>query len=110
MNRLSADFDGRLKQYTPVDTGALRAAWERRRIAYAHFEHRNPLPYAATVNFGGYRGVGPMTHAEGPQVFPGGISVGGGIFSNQRPSHMVERALSELDTEMRKALAKVLKQ
>jgi hypothetical protein len=95
----------------PVATGASRAAWQGPlKVGYAHYEMRNQISYAAVIEYGGYQGVGPKTAAEGPQMLPGGIAVGGGIFPTQRPSHPVARALSKRTVELNNALAKVLKQ
>lgn len=95
----------------PVDTYRSRNAWQGPlKVGYAHFELRNDIPYAVIIETGGYRGVGPKTHHEGPTLLPGGIAVGGGIFPTQRPSHPVARAFSALNVEVRDELGKVLKQ
>ena len=89
----------------PVDTGASRAAWQGPiRNEFAGYSLRNQIVYAAVIEFGGYRGVGPKTSEVGAFLLPGGIFVDGGIFSIQRPPAPVRQALSKRELALKRAL------
>jgi hypothetical protein len=96
---------------TPVDQGYLRAAWnislnEPKFITtpgekgsselsenlgfFPRVYITNGLPYAAVVEYGLYRGLGPKTR-EGSNP-----TTGGGIFSSQAPVGMVEVTLNDV--------------
>lgn len=79
----------------PVDTYASRGGWQGPyRVGEAHYQLRNEYPYAVTIEYGGYPGVGPKTAQQGAQVLPGGVEVNGGIYPTQRPAAPVRQGLS----------------
>lgn len=102
---------------TPVDQGHLRAAWnislnEPQFITtpgeqgskdlpsemgwFPRVYITNGLPYAAVVEYGLYRGLGPKTvQGENP-------TTGGGVFSSQAPRGMVEVTLNDVQMNLRK--------
>lgn len=103
-------------QKTPVDEGYLRAAWnislnEPVFITtpgdqgsnnlpqdlgwFPRIYITNGLPYAAVVEYGLYRGIGPKTE-EGTNPI-----TGGGIFSRQAPAGMVEVTLNDMQDKLR---------
>lgn len=101
---------------TPVDEGHLRAAWNISLNEPAFIEVpgeagqktlpvemgmfprvyiTNGLPYAAVVEYGLYRGMGPKTK-EGTNP-----TTGGGIFSRQAPAGMVEVTLNDVHKNLK---------
>ena len=53
---------------TPIDQIRLRPAWQGPiKISDGVYHIRNEMPYAVTVEYGGYPGVGPKTHKLGPR-------------------------------------------
>jgi hypothetical protein len=95
----ASDVLDNIVDLSPVDTGFFRAGWRgpargARFPSILEWVLTNPTPYAATIEFGGYKGVGPKTRREPAQVFPGGIRVGAGIFPTQKPHAPVRRSLS----------------
>lgn len=94
----------------PVDTGASRAAWQGpTKVGHAHYRLRNDIDYAATIEYGGYPGVGPKTERIGAHVLPGGVEVGGGIFPKQKPAAPVRRAISKRTLPLKDALIRIVK-
>lgn len=80
----------------PVDTGASRAAWSGPfKVGEGHYRLINPMVYAAVIEYGGYPSPGPKTALVGPQILPGGIQVGGGVYPTQRPVAPVRQAMSK---------------
>lgn len=94
----------------PVDSGASRAGWQGPiKVGHGHYQLRNAYPYAATIEYGGYPGVGPKTERVGAQVLPGGIQVRGGIYPTQKPAAPVARALSSRVVALREALTVLIR-
>jgi hypothetical protein len=96
---------------SPVDTGALRRSWSVPR------PHGSPLrwsfgsdaPYAAVLEYGGYRHVGPKTVASSGD--PGEDFVASpGIYSRQAPLGFVRRALAGNRAVFRRRLQAMLGQ
>lgn len=93
-----------------VNGGSSRAGWQGPiKVGHAHYQLRNEYPYAATIEFGGYPGVGPKTEKVGAHVLPGGIQIRGGIYPSQKPDAPVARAISKRTIPINEALAKVLR-
>lgn len=91
----------------PVDTYASRNGWQGpTKIGHAHYQLRNDYPYAVTIEYGGYPGVGPKTSRVGSFVLPGGIEVNGGIYPTQRPAAPVRQAVSKRKVELQEALSR----
>ncbi len=87
----------------PVDTYASRAGWQGpTKIGEADYQLKNDYPYAATIEYGGYPGVGPKTHEVGAFVLPEAIQVNGGIYPTQRPAAPVRQALSKRKVELKR--------
>lgn len=94
----------------PVDTGASRAGWQGPlQKGYAFYELRNEYPYAATIEYGGYPGVGPKTEKVGAHVLPGGIQVRGGIYPSQKPAAPLARAISKRIVAFKTELGAVIR-
>jgi len=79
----------------PIDTGASRAGWQGPIKIVGGYQLRNDYPYASTIEYGTYPGVGPKTVAVGSTTLPGGININKGIYPSQRPAAPVRRALSK---------------
>lgn len=95
---------------SPVDEGLFIAEWEEPlKWDYAYYAVINESPYGMVIEKGGYRGVGPLTARGGPLTLAGGIQVPAGIYPTQKPIGVVAQAMSKRNTEVREALAKVLK-
>lgn len=93
----------------PIDTTASRGAWQGpTKIGEAHYQLRNDYPYAATIEYGGYPGVGPKTEQLGAQVLPGGIEINGGIYPTQKPAAPVRQAISKRKVFLMNALSNVM--
>ena len=89
----------------PVETGASRAAWQGPfKEGPASYVLRNNMVYAAVIEFGGYRGVGPKTAQVGAFFLPGGIGVNGGIYPTQRPAAPVRQGLSKRQLALARAI------
>lgn len=95
----------------PVDTGASRAGWQGpTKVGDAAYELRNDYDYAATIEYGGYPGVGPKTEKVGAHVLPGGIQVRGGIYPTQRPAAPVAHAISKRIVPLKTELQALIRQ
>lgn len=80
----------------PPHGGTSRAAWSGPfKVAEGHYRLINPMVYAAVIEYGGYPSPGPKTAQVGPQILPGGIQVGGGVYPTQRPVAPVRQAMSK---------------
>jgi len=99
-----------VQYFTPVDTGALRAAWtgphKRGRFIW---RIENSMDYAVKVNYGGYTREGPGTRPGGGFMLPGGIEVPSGIYSLKKPEAMLQQALSIAYLEMHGAVRQAAK-
>ena len=82
-------------------TGRLQRGWKTPvRFEELAFKITTDVPYAPTLEYGAYPGVGPKTIALGTKRFGFGITVGSGIFSSQSPHGMVRRSLAEEATQL----------
>lgn len=101
----------RIKTEWPVDTGVSRAAWwGPHRLGVAQYQIGNPTPYAITIEFGLYRGVGPKTEALGAVNLGNGLwMVASGIFSTQAHAP-VRRALAAVTEAFQRELAGAVRQ
>ncbi len=93
----------------PVDTGYSRAAWQGpTKLGEAYYELRNPVVYAAVLEYGSYRGIGPKTVKVSGQRTGQGIALNAGIYSRQSIAPM-RRALSERMTILKSEILKATK-
>ena len=103
----AAELLGDIVEDWPVDEGTSRAAWAGpTRRGHAHYRLSNAMPYAGVIEFGGYPGIGPKTIEIPNVIFPGGLSVEGGIFPSQKPAAPVRRNLEKRRRIMIEELAK----
>jgi len=85
---------------SPVDTGFLRAHWSpaQQRGDPLTWGTSTDVPYAPTLEYGGYRRVGraqpPKTVRLGGGDLGAGFIAGAGIYSTQAPLGWVRRALA----------------
>lgn len=87
----------RIVTTSPVDMGRLRRSWppptsRGTPLAWGTGTH---LHYAPTLEYGGYKGVGPRTVQLGGGDLVAGFVAGAGIYSRQAPLGFVRRALAE---------------
>ena len=96
----------RIVQTWPVDTGVSRAQWTGpHKRGHAHYVLQTSAPYAETIEFGLYRGVGPRTEALGAVPLGNGLFVvASGVFSTQAHAP-VRRALAEAIQSLERQLA-----
>lgn len=92
MTALSVQTD--VTDHWPRDTGQSAGKWQVRRLSREEYELRNRAPYAVTIEFGGYPGVGPKTVRLGPQRLAEGIVTNAGIYPKQKPAAPLRRALA----------------
>lgn len=100
-----------IKTMWPVDTGVSRAAWwGPQRLGPAWYQIGNPTPYAITIEFGLYTGVGPRTEAIGAIALGNGMYMtDAGIFSTQAHAP-VRRALADVAEAFQTELAGAVRQ
>lgn len=92
----------------PVDSGVSRAAWwGPRKVGPAQYQLGNPTLYAATIEYGGYPGIGPKTEAGGGENLGHDIVTNRGIYPKQKPAAPVRRALAKHAGEISEKLAAV---
>lgn len=105
-DRVESNFDDELRKEAglirddiikgwPVDSYASRGGWQGPLKIVGGYELRNDYPYAPTIEYGTYPGVGPKTVEVGSTTLPGGIEVNAGIYPSQRPAAPVRQALSK---------------
>jgi hypothetical protein len=79
-----------------VDTVRSRDAWSLpSKTGEGVYRLVNRMPYAATIEYGGYPNPGPKTERQGSRILPGGIEVDGGVFPTQKPAAPVRQAMSK---------------
>ena len=95
---------------SPVDTGALRASWTppTARGSDLIWGTGTSIAYAPTLEYGGYRRVGPRTVELGGGDLGVGFVAGAGIYSTQAPLGFVRRALVGAVTPYRRRLEHVV--
>lgn len=81
---------------TPVDSGDLRDAWSP--VVQGNddlsWKITNATHYGPTLEYGGYRSVGPRTIQLGGGDLGAGFVAAGGIYSKQAPLGWVRRGLA----------------
>ena len=86
---------------SPVDTGFLRQHWSpvRQGATPLTWGTSTDVPYAPTLEYGGYRHVGhnvpPKTVRLGGGALGAGFTAGPGIYSTQAPLGWVRKALAQ---------------
>ena len=96
----------------PVDTGRLRRSWPppTARGSDMIWGTGTTLDYAPTLEYGGYRRVGPRTVEAGPGDLGAGFTAGAGIYSSQAPLGFVRRALAGAAQPYRRRLQNLVQQ
>lgn len=102
----AAQVLGDTQEGWPVDTGLSRSSWYGpRKIAPLTYQIGNPISYSPIIEYGGWPGVGPLTHQRPGERLAGGLSINPGIYSRKKPSAPLRRALAKnygrLTTEIR---------
>jgi hypothetical protein len=96
---------------SPVDTGRLKASWSpvtgRGTLA---FGCGTAVPYASTLEYGGYSRVGPRTIHLGGAPLGAGFVAQAGIYSQQAPLGFVRKALAGASRQFRLRMRNVLRQ
>ena len=99
---------------SPVDTGYLQAHWgpveERSSGTTVLVRIENPTRYGPTLEYGGYRGVGPRTVALGGGDLGLGFQAGAGIYSRQAPLGFTRKALVGAWPQWQRRLTNILRQ
>lgn len=101
---------------SPVDTGFLRAHWSpvHQRGDPLIWGTSTDVPYAPTLEYGGYRSVGrripPRTVRLGGGDLGAGFTAGAGIYSTQAPLGWVRRALAQAQPQYLVRLQQMLRQ
>lgn len=95
---------------SPVDTGSLRDHWGpvSPGASPMAWQVSNSAPYAAILEYGGYRGIGPKTVGLGGGSLGEGFVADGGIYSRQAPLGFVRRALANTAEPLRVRIRTVL--
>ncbi len=108
----SLEDAGRLMDQTvPVDTGRLRRSRTRvHKLRALTWGTEYPLPYATTLEYGGYGRVGPRTMRAGPGELGAGFVAGAGIYSQQAPLGWVRKALAAVNDPWRQRIHAAVRQ
>lgn len=97
---------------SPVATGFFRDHWGPVTQGRTPLTWRvqNPTPYGPTLEYGGYRGVGPRMIALGGGDLGEGFTAGAGIYSRQAPLGFMRRALAQAAPQLRQRIHTVVRQ
>lgn len=103
---VTSDVKTDIQEGWPVDSGVSRAAWDGpTHVGQAHYQLSNPLSYAVVLEYGLYKSPGEKTVAAGGETLEGGISINEGVYSAQKPSAPVRRALAKHHNDIPQRIA-----